>query len=236
MLATAADQLPEIKSAIDRLSGLVDIDQLRAVGGHALPGIESDGVRKPLQEAMEAVLKVANKFEDRLVGMLERSPNGILRAAGVGAKQLLDGTKATGYFGEQVASFVLDHSGLFEAGSVRAMQNPSMHGIDIMAKALTGAKTAGHWVGFEVKASTGQSISAASYSERQRWGADSFIRNSLERASGPGPWWRKDQDITEFARGVIRSQGRTPFYGVAIELTKINSNQPTVHIVDWPKK
>ena len=139
-----------------------------------------------------------------------------------------------GAFGERVNAAVLDMSGLFEEGSVGALQNFSEHGVDVFGKERFGS---GKWLAFEMKSSFGK---APGLSPRQLKGPDVFSRDILTKAVVGGKFWVPGQSaapsMKTWALQIRRDMVGETFSGYVVKNNFIlNRPQPVnVDVAPWP--
>ena len=127
-----------------------------------------------------------------------------------------------GKFHELIVKSVFEVTGIFEKGSLRAIQNKSDQGIDLIGKAATGALR-NQWIGLELKASG--HYRAKDLEGDQRLGPDTYLRSRLSRAAKAGPGWMSgfgaEEDLAAFAKRVLLEQGSKPFEGFVIRSSSL---------------
>jgi len=141
-----------------------------------------------------------------------RALQGAAGVVGAGAGKLgaaVRSSRALGAEGEALVVRQLEAKGYSE---IKAIQNNSGHGIDIVARNKSGELRF-----FEVKTTT--TGSAGRYSEAQRYTED-FITTRLERASqAQGQWQNLDQASRRRAAGVLAEiRGGAPVQGIKVDV------------------
>ena len=251
-------QLTSAKSgkvgAFDKLGTYLDVSKLEKALD-AAPGME---VFKEINNVVEKVRELANTkigLEDKLVReTLEMGLTKIFRGlekvetaieSRVGrtlATELLVGIyeavknsgPGVGKFHELVVAQTLELTGLFESDSVRAIQNNSDHGVDLVAKSTSG-KYKGQWLGLELKAS-GHS-SAKGLTSPQADGPNVYVRSRLNRAVDGGSFWipgvSAPKGLAAFADKVLTEQGVRPFQGFVVKTDRLYNNNVETKISEW---
>lgn len=198
-------------------------------------GLEDSIVRKALEKGLPLVFKGLEAAETAVERGVAKTP---LTAALVGIYELAKNSSlGVGKFHELVVKNVLDQTGLFEEGSLRAVQNNSDQGVDLIGKAASGALR-GDWIGLELKAS-GHAM-APGLSKAQQAGPNKYIRSRLEAAVNAGPRWKSgtsaDSSLAAFADRVLHEQGFKDFQGFVIQTNRMYDRQVTTKVSPWPNQ
>jgi YD repeat-containing protein len=233
-LLDVIDQYPSLQAKFGEMRKLVNPDAIAKTIGdkgalRALPGFDWGSVRDAFQGIMEESYNLINKVEKRLVSIADKSQR--FKAGGKLLELSLNNAKERGIIGEALTGVILERSGLYEANSVRAIQNDSGQGIDMVGKAVTG-KHAGDWVAFEIKTSAANNFKFNKY---QRMGPNSYMERVLSSAaSGNAPRWRNVPDVSAFAERVEKEMRGKEFAGYIIKSSYVNT-KPHVTAETWPK-
>lgn len=226
--------------ALGKVAGFEDskevdeiVDQIKeSVKKHV--GLEDAPVRTAFGKGLSIVFKTLEKLETLAETAALRIPYG----AGVVVDGLYERFKNSDYgvgkFHELVVQKVFELTGLFEEGTLRAVQNNSDQGIDLIGKAATG-KYKDEWLGLELKAS-GHGI-AKPLTTDQNAGPDDYMRKRLAQAIKGGARWvpgkSAPEKLNDFAQMVLYEQGIKPFSGFVIKSDHLYDKTVKTTITEW---